>query len=86
MAPVTQVLKDAGISKEDVDQIILVGGSVRIYFLTLLKCLSSIYLTRFFAFQTRIPRVQAMLPEYFNGKKLNKSILEVWIFIFMKLI
>jgi len=33
MAPVTHVLKDAGISIEDVDQIILVGGSVRIYFL-----------------------------------------------------
>jgi len=30
MAPVTQVLKDAGLKKEDVDQIILVGGSVRI--------------------------------------------------------
>jgi molecular chaperone DnaK (HSP70) len=30
MAPVTQVLKDAGVSKEDIDQIILVGGSVRI--------------------------------------------------------
>jgi molecular chaperone DnaK (HSP70) len=50
MAPVTQVLKDAGISKQDVDQLILVGGS------------------------TRIPKVQAMLSEYFNGKKLNKSI------------
>lgn len=50
MAPVTQVLKDAGMSKEKVDQIILVGGS------------------------TRIPKVQQMLSEYFNGKKLNKSI------------
>lgn len=50
MAPVTQVLKDAGVSKQDVDQIILVGGS------------------------TRIPKVQEMLTEYFNGRKLNKSI------------
>jgi actin-like ATPase involved in cell morphogenesis len=50
MAPVTQVLKDAGVSKDKVDQIILVGGS------------------------TRIPKVQEMLSEYFNGKKLNKSI------------
>jgi len=50
MAPVTQVLKDAGVSKEEVDEIILVGGS------------------------TRIPKVQAMLSEFFNGKKLNKSI------------
>jgi len=30
MVPVTQVLKDAGMSKSDVDQIILVGGSTRI--------------------------------------------------------
>lgn len=30
LAPVTQVLKDAGMSKEDVDQIVLVGGSTRI--------------------------------------------------------
>lgn len=50
MAPVTQVLKDAGIGKQEVDQIILVGGS------------------------TRIPKVQEMLSEFFNGKKLNKSI------------
>lgn len=50
MVPVTQVLKDAGMSKGDVDQIILVGGS------------------------TRIPKVQKMLSDYFNGKELNKSI------------
>ena len=50
MVPVTQVLKDAGMSKSDVDQIILVGGS------------------------TRIPRVQQMLSDFFNGKELNKSI------------
>ena len=30
MAPVAQVLKDAGLSKTEVDQIILVGGSTRI--------------------------------------------------------
>jgi molecular chaperone DnaK (HSP70) len=30
MTPVTQVLKDSGMSKNDVDQIILVGGSTRI--------------------------------------------------------
>jgi molecular chaperone DnaK (HSP70) len=50
MTPVTQVLKDAGMSKNDIDEIILVGGS------------------------TRIPRIQEMLREYFNGKELNKSI------------
>jgi molecular chaperone DnaK (HSP70) len=30
LLPVTQVLKDAGMSKEEVEQIILVGGSTRI--------------------------------------------------------
>lgn len=50
IVPVTQVLKDAGVSKNEVDQVILVGGS------------------------TRIPKVQEMLSEYFNGKKLNKEI------------
>lgn len=50
LAPVTQVLKDAEMSKAQIDQIILVGGS------------------------TRIPKVQSMLSDYFNGKKLNKGI------------
>ncbi len=50
MVPVTQVLKDAGVSKDQVDEIILVGGS------------------------TRIPKIQRMLQEYFNGKELNKGI------------
>jgi molecular chaperone DnaK (HSP70) len=50
LTPVTQVLKDAGMSKNDIDEIILVGGS------------------------TRIPKIQQMLTEYFNGKTLNKSI------------
>jgi len=50
MIPVTQVLKDANMSKQDVHQIILVGGS------------------------TRIPKIQQMLSDYFNGKALNKSI------------
>jgi molecular chaperone DnaK (HSP70) len=30
MTPVTQVLKDSGMAKGDVDQVILVGGSTRI--------------------------------------------------------
>jgi molecular chaperone DnaK (HSP70) len=30
LVPVTQVLKDAGMAKDKVDQIILVGGSTRI--------------------------------------------------------
>ena len=48
--PVEKVLKDAKISKGDVDEIVLVGGS------------------------TRIPKVQQLLSDYFNGKELNKSI------------
>ncbi|KFY03260.1 hypothetical protein V490_00239 [Pseudogymnoascus sp. VKM F-3557] len=48
--PVAQVLKDAGMEKSKVDEIVLVGGS------------------------TRIPRIQKLLSDYFNGKKLEKSI------------
>ncbi|KAL5000405.1 heat shock protein 70 family [Aspergillus recurvatus] len=50
LKPVEQVLKDAKVSKADVDDIVLVGGS------------------------TRIPKVQAMLEEFFNGKKASKGI------------
>ena len=50
LVPVTQVLKDSGVSKSQVDQVIIVGGS------------------------TRIPRIQTLLTEYFNGKTLNQSI------------
>ncbi|WPH01043.1 Heat shock protein 70 [Acrodontium crateriforme] len=48
--PVEQVLKDSGIEKSKVDEIVLVGGS------------------------TRIPRIQKLLSDFFNGKKLEKSI------------
>ncbi|RMD39418.1 hypothetical protein DV735_g5714, partial [Chaetothyriales sp. CBS 134920] len=48
--PVQQVLKDAGIEKSKVDDIVLVGGS------------------------TRIPRIQKLLSDFFDGKKLEKSI------------
>lgn len=50
LEPVERVLSDAKMSKSDVDDIVLVGGS------------------------TRIPKVQNMLSEYFNGKELCKSI------------
>ncbi|CEP13149.1 hypothetical protein [Parasitella parasitica] len=50
LKPVEQVLKDAGISKDKVDEIVLVGGS------------------------TRIPKVQKLLEDYFNGKKPSKGI------------
>lgn len=48
--PVERVLKDAGVSKSAVDDIVLVGGS------------------------TRIPKIQALLEAFFDGKALNKSI------------
>ncbi len=43
-------LNDAGLTKNDIDEIVMVGGS------------------------TRIPKVQKLVSEYFNGKKLNKSV------------
>ncbi|TGZ82007.1 heat shock protein 70 [Ascodesmis nigricans] len=50
IAPVEQVLKDAALGKDKVDEVVLVGGS------------------------TRIPKVQKLLSDLFNGKKLEKSI------------
>jgi len=50
MEPVEKVLKDSKLSKSQVHEIVLVGGS------------------------TRIPKVQELLSEFFNGKELNKSI------------
>jgi len=50
MAPVEQVLKDSKLSKSEIDEIVLVGGS------------------------TRIPKIQELLSNFFNGKELNKSI------------
>jgi endoplasmic reticulum chaperone BiP len=50
LKPVEQVLKDAKVKKEDIDDIVLVGGS------------------------TRIPKVQALIEEYFGGKKASKGI------------
>jgi L1 cell adhesion molecule like protein len=50
MDPVEKVLRDSKLSKSQVHEIVLVGGS------------------------TRIPKIQEMLSDYFNGKELNKSI------------
>lgn len=50
LEPVTKVLQDAKMSKSDIHEIVLVGGS------------------------TRIPRIQAMIKQYFNGKDPCKSI------------
>ena len=50
MAPVEQVLRDSKLSKAQIHEIVLVGGS------------------------TRIPKIQQLLSEFFNGKELCKSI------------
>jgi len=48
--PVEKVLRDAKMSKGEINEVVLVGGS------------------------TRIPKVQSLLQEFFNGKELCKSI------------
>jgi len=50
MIPVEQVLRDSKLAKNDIDEIVLVGGS------------------------TRIPKIQSLLSDFFNGKELCKSI------------
>ena len=50
MLPVQNVMKDSGLSKDKIHEVILVGGS------------------------TRIPKLQQMLSDFFNGKTLNRSI------------
>jgi len=50
LEPVRKVLTDAKVSKSDVNDVVLVGGS------------------------TRIPKIQQLLSDFFNGKELNKSI------------
>uniref|UniRef100_A0A0G4HZW0 USP domain-containing protein n=1 Tax=Chromera velia CCMP2878 TaxID=1169474 RepID=A0A0G4HZW0_9ALVE len=45
LAPVEKVLKDSGIDKRSVHEVVLVGGS------------------------TRIPKIQALITEFFNGKE-----------------
>mmetsp|Transcript_24045 Transcript_24045/g.74714 ORF Transcript_24045/g.74714 Transcript_24045/m.74714 type:complete len:647 (-) Transcript_24045:195-2135(-) len=50
MGPVEKCLRDSGVDKRQVNEVVLVGGS------------------------TRIPKVQSMIQEFFNGKELCKSI------------
>ena len=47
---VERVMKDSGLKKSEVDEIVLVGGS------------------------TRIPKIQQMIKDYFNGKEPNRGI------------
>merc|ERR1712209_386648 len=50
MTPVESALRDAKMGKDEIHEIVLVGGS------------------------TRIPKIQKLLSDFFNGKTLNKSI------------
>ncbi|KAH0788241.1 luminal-binding protein [Histomonas meleagridis] len=50
MAPVQNVLKDSGLSKSEIDDIVLIGGS------------------------TRIPKIQQMVRDFFDGKEPSKNI------------
>merc|ERR1712199_133452 len=50
LGPVGKVMSDAGMKKNEVDELVLVGGS------------------------TRIPKVQQLIKDFFNGKEPNKGI------------
>jgi heat shock protein 5 len=50
LTPLANVLKDSGLKKSDIDEIVLVGGS------------------------TRIPKVQELIADFFNGKEPNRGI------------
>merc|ERR1712167_384197 len=50
MGPVEKCMRDSGIDKKNVHEVVLVGGS------------------------TRIPKVQQLIQEFFNGKEPNRSI------------
>merc|ERR1712167_383045 len=50
MGPVEKCMRDSGIDKRNVHDVVMVGGS------------------------TRIPKVQSMIQEFFNGKEPNRSI------------
>lgn len=50
LKPVKAVLADAGLKKEDIDEVVLVGGS------------------------TRIPKVQSLIKDFFNGKEPHRGV------------
>merc|ERR1719355_547760 len=50
LGPVKQVMEDSGLKKNQIDEIVLVGGS------------------------TRIPKVQQLIKDFFNGKDPNRGI------------
>ena len=50
MKPVQQVMEDSDLKKQEIDEIVLVGGS------------------------TRIPKIQQLVKEQFNGKEPSRGI------------
>merc|ERR1712146_780779 len=50
LGPVKQVMEDSGLKKNQIDEIVLVGGS------------------------TRIPKIQQLIKDFFNGKEPNRGI------------
>ena len=50
MKPLEQVIQDSGMSRDSIDEIVLVGGS------------------------TRIPKIQQLVKNFFNGKDPSKGI------------
>jgi len=50
LKPLEQILKDSGLKKNEIDEVVLVGGS------------------------TRIPKIQQMVKDFFNGKELNRGV------------
>merc|ERR1711977_590538 len=50
LGPVKQVLEDSGLKKNQIDEVVLVGGS------------------------TRIPKIQQLMKDFFNGKEPNRGI------------
>ena len=50
LKPVKKVLEDSDLSKKEVDEVVMVGGS------------------------TRIPKIQNLVKEFFNGKEPNRGI------------
>ena len=50
LKPVQKVIEDSGLTKTDIDEIVLVGPS------------------------TRIPKIQQLVKEFFNGKEPSKGI------------
>jgi len=50
LKPVKTVLKDSGLQKSEIDEVVLVGGS------------------------TRIPKIQKLVKDFFNGKEPNRGI------------